>query len=437
MSQYEIPRRRVRSSASQAVAVATTSFDDIVDHENLLAVFQDLRANGGRAAGIDGLTYDDYGPREAAAAFRDLTRKIKDGTYRAKPFRTVLIPKRSLSADQSGERREISIATVMDRCVSTAVHRALTPIFDTMFLDSIYGFRSGRGVWQLLLHIEREIQRTGRTILYQDDVRHAFPSVRLDRLFRHLSNHVSDPRLLSLIERMFRFERGTREIGLPQGDAFAPTGLNVELHYDLDILVRQEPNLGQVRYADNLIGPAGSPSEAERSLDISERHLAAAGLQLKRVPDRITDLTKRTASVLGYAVRWDGSQLRISIPDQSWEYLRGKLEDGLRSPTPHHTARLATRGWIMAYGPAFGPAAAHYEASRIVNLCTKFHLEAPTRHEIHQWIEEAKERWVRVRGGGVGCASPRPPFFDDADQLLVDELVDNPLSIPPWIGKDV
>lgn len=439
MSQLEVHRRRrPRSSCAQQIVEATTELRAMVHHENLLAVFRRLKSVGGRAPGSDRRTYDDYGAGEIAAALREVSRQVLEGTYCARPFRHVRIPKRSLSAGQDGGYRELSIATVLDRCVSTAVHRALTPILDRTFLDSSYGFRSGRGVWQLLLQIERDIRTTGHTILFQDDVRDAFPSVRLERLFQLLSNHISDPQLVSLIERMFRFERGKNEIGLPQGDAFAPTALNLTLHYALDILVFQEPHLGWYRYADNLIGLAASLSEAAHSLATLEGHLAAAGFYLKHVPDSMVDLSKRTASVLGYAIRWKDGQLKVSFPDQAWAYLAQSLEDGLRSPTPDETARLTTRGWILAYGPAFGNAAARYEAPRIVNILSQLDLETPTRHEILQWINEAKGRWARVKGEGMECASPRPPFdFDDADQLLVNLRVDNLSPTPPWIGEDV
>ena len=51
-------------------------FARIVDHENLLLAFDKLRAEGGAAPGIDGLTYDDFSRAEIAAVLRMVAPQV-------------------------------------------------------------------------------------------------------------------------------------------------------------------------------------------------------------------------------------------------------------------------------------------------------------------------------------------------------------------------
>lgn len=437
MSQLELfRRRRSRVTCRRKIERAVRSVDDVIHHENLLAVFKDLKASGGRAPGVDRMTYDDYSDRTIAAAMRDLSRQISNGEYTPQRFRIVRIPKRCLSTGENTGYRELSIATVLDRCVSAAVHRALTPLIDESFRARSFGFRPSVGVWQLLAQIEADIRRTGKTILAQDDVRNAFPSVPLEPLFSRLDPLVSDDRLLDLIKRMFRYEEGKKSIGIPQGDAFAPTALNLMLHHDHDIPASREPKLDWYRYADNLVRLHASPSDAETSLDVMKDHLQETGFQLKHVPDRITDLSKKAVTLLGYRIRWKEDHLEVSFPDLAWNFLAQKLEDVVRSPAPHTSASLTVSGWIRAYGPAFGPAVEKHEAKRILNICSRLELEAPAYDLILEWINQSKERFARVKGGGeVARAAPRHPLkLSDSDQFLFDARVGDP-SLAPFDGN--
>ena len=86
-------RRQGRQSVYQPAPGQQPDFTRIIDHENLLVVYDKLRAEGGAAPGIDNLTYSDFSRAEIAAALRVVSQAIVEHRYRPYPTRPVLTPK--------------------------------------------------------------------------------------------------------------------------------------------------------------------------------------------------------------------------------------------------------------------------------------------------------------------------------------------------------
>ena len=107
-----------------------------VDIELLRGSYQNLKR--GAAAGVDGVTWQEYGDG-LEERLVDLHGRIHRGAYRAKPSRRVWIPK----AD--GRQRPLGIAALEDKIVQHAVGRVLNQIWEEDFLGFSYGFRPGRG----------------------------------------------------------------------------------------------------------------------------------------------------------------------------------------------------------------------------------------------------------------------------------------------------
>lgn len=88
------------------------------------------------AAGVDGVTWEDYG-EGLAGRLASLHVRIYRGAYRAQPSRRVWIPK------PDGRQRPLGIA-LEDKIVQHAVGPVLNQIWEEDFLGFSYGFREGR-----------------------------------------------------------------------------------------------------------------------------------------------------------------------------------------------------------------------------------------------------------------------------------------------------
>jgi retron-type reverse transcriptase len=74
--------------------------------------FRSLRKDA--SAGIDGVTYEQYGAH-AEENLRQLHQRLKEGKYQVQPLRRVYIPK------EDGKQRPISIPALEDKLVQKGV----------------------------------------------------------------------------------------------------------------------------------------------------------------------------------------------------------------------------------------------------------------------------------------------------------------------------
>src|SRR5918912_2023488 len=93
---------RVRQVARKDRDVRFTALLHHVSVDRLRDAYRAVRP--GAAAGVDGVTWDEYG-RDLEANLRDLHARVHRGAYRARPTRRVFIPSRTGGCGRSGSPR--------------------------------------------------------------------------------------------------------------------------------------------------------------------------------------------------------------------------------------------------------------------------------------------------------------------------------------------
>jgi RNA-directed DNA polymerase len=264
-----------------------------------------VRANKG-AAGIDRQTIADVEQYGIAKLLGELAADLKDGSYRPLAARRVFIAKPGSLTEQ----RPLSIPTVRDRVVQSALKTVIEPIFEADMLECSYGFRPRRSQHDALQVLIDEAW-DGRRWVAESDVSNCFGAIPHDGLMSAIEERISDRHVLKLLRAMLRsgvMEDGvvTREVtGTPQGGVISPCLCNVYLHR----LDRQWEDRGHgvlVRFADDLLAMCRTRVEAEAALAALRLILAELGLELKDAKTRIVHLEEGGEGVdfLGFHHRW-------------------------------------------------------------------------------------------------------------------------------------
>ena len=249
--------------------------DKVYRAETLKEAWQKVAANGG-AAGVDGQSVKRFAA-QAEMYLKELSVALERGTYRAMAVRRVEISK------GGGKHRPLGIPVVKDRIVQTALKFVLEPIFEREFLGMSYGFRPGRGCKDALREVEGWLKE-GYTFVVDADLRSYFDTIPHARLMERVKEHVSDGRVIELIEAFLQqdiikdLERWTPSGGTPQGAVVSPLLANIYLHA-LDCQMKQK-GYRMVRYADDFVVLCRSAEQAQAALAEVKAWVEGNGLSL-------------------------------------------------------------------------------------------------------------------------------------------------------------
>jgi group II intron reverse transcriptase/maturase len=284
----ELQRTLYRAAKAEPGRRFHALYDKLLRRDVLERAWGQVRANRG-AAGIDRVTLAAVEQHGVDRLLDELAADLKDGSYRPLPARRVFIPKPG-----TVERRPLSIPTVRDRIVQTALKMVIEPIFEADFEPCSFGFRPRRAAHDALQVLIDEAAR-GRRWVVETDIANCFEAIPHDRLMQAIEERIVDRQILKLLRVLLRagvMEEGTvrRSVsGTPQGGVVSPLLCNVYLHrLDRDWQTRGRGVL--VRYADDLVVMCRTETEAQRALAALRTLLSELGLEPKQAKTRIVHL---------------------------------------------------------------------------------------------------------------------------------------------------
>lgn len=289
---------RVRQAAKRDRRLRFTALLHHVTVDLLRSSYLSLKRQA--AAGVDGVTWEEYG-RDLEARLSDLHGRIHRGAYRAKPSRRVWIPK----AD--GRQRPLGIAALEDKVVQHAVGTVLNQIWEEDFLGFSYGFRPGRSQHDALDALYVGITQKKVNWILDLDVKSFFDKVGHDWMIQFVEHRIGDRRIVRLIQKWLKagvMEDGRwfeTEEGTPQGSVISPTLANLYLHHVLDVWTEvwlkkvARGDVIIVRYADDAVLGFQYREDAEQFLEQLQERLTKFGLELHPDKTRLIEFGRYAA----------------------------------------------------------------------------------------------------------------------------------------------
>lgn len=233
--------------------------EKILSEENLQKAIRKVKKNKG-APGVDKMTVQEV--EEWFNQYKEeLISKILNKQYKPMSVKRVYIPK------PNGKQRPLGIPTVVDRVIQQAMLQVLSEIYEPIFSDHSYGFRSNRSAHMAMEEVLGYLN-DGYEWIVDLDIEKFFDTVNHDKLISILRERVNDSRTLHLIRAYLQagvLDKGlvrSSTIGTPQGGPISVILSNIYLDkFDKELESR---NLRFARYADDCIIFVKSEMSANR-----------------------------------------------------------------------------------------------------------------------------------------------------------------------------
>lgn len=257
----------------------------VTSQDALRRAWEKVVANRGSAGG-DGVNLGAF-RADLFANLMQLRAELLGGTYRTGPFRKVSIPKKKPGY------RILTIPSIRDRVVHTAIATALNPILEAVFEECSFAYRPNRGVVHAVQRIEHWRKRGYDTVIEADIVSY-FDNVDQEVLQDKLTDVISplpgSAPLLALIAKILTDQAkalGTPGQGLVQGSPLSPLLANLYLDALDEEIESQGVKL--IRFADDFVILCKSERKARKVLQHCVNILGEHNLRLHEEGTRIVN----------------------------------------------------------------------------------------------------------------------------------------------------
>jgi group II intron reverse transcriptase/maturase len=255
-----------------------------VNAETLKAKHREMPKD--KASGIDKMTWEEY-DKNLDENIEALLARMKQFSYRPQPARRVYIPK------ANGKLRPLGIPCYEDKLVAAVMADKLNEVYESIFLDTSYGFRPNKSCHDAVRELNRQIGSCKVNYVLEADIKGFFDNVDQKQLMEFIAHDIDDKNFSRYIARFLKSgimedgEYHESDKGTAQGSPISPILANVYLHYTLDLwfayLKNHEKFRGEayiIRYADDFVMLFQYKSDAEKMYRALPKRMAKFGLEL-------------------------------------------------------------------------------------------------------------------------------------------------------------
>lgn len=214
-----------------------------------------------------------------------LRRNLANRSYRHSAYKAFKI--------NDPKPRDIHKASVKDRLLHRAVHRALYPFFDRTFISDSFSCRLRKGTHEAINRFRKFVYRATRNHtktawILKCDIKKFFASVDQPILLSVLATYIPDKNILALLtEIVSSFFSKEKGIGLPLGNLTSQLLVNVYMNeFDQFIKHRLKAEY-YIRYADDFVIFSRDRSWLE-ALSLRITDFLWQRLKLRLHPDKIS-----------------------------------------------------------------------------------------------------------------------------------------------------
>lgn len=386
-----------------------TSLIHLINKESIIECHKEMPKK--KAAGVDGITKDDY-EKNLETNVEDLINRMKKQAYKPQPARRVYIPKPG-----TDKQRPLGIPAYEDKLVQAALAKILNAIYEQDFLECSFGFRPNRGCHDALKVLDKIVNKREINYVVDLDIKAFFDNVDHEWLKKFLQHRIADTNLLRLISRFLRagiIEAGIKHDtpeGTPQGGCCSPILANVYLHYALDlwfekvIRKRCKGKAYMVRYADDGVFCFEYEEEAREFYKQVIERLAKFKLEISKEKTRIISLGKEN-----HDDDDDGNKPNRDKESHSFDFLgfthyMGEDKTGAKrikrktSKKKFRESLLRVKVWIKTN--RIMPIKGFMKTlnSKLYGYC-RYYGVTDNRYEVNKFIDEVKRllyKWLNKR----------------------------------------
>lgn len=251
-------------------------YTKIIDLQKMDAGLQKVVRNK-PAAGADGITYDMFWDNKKEY-LKQMKLELSEHRYRPVPIKLVSIYK--------GEKeRKVALYSMRDKVLQQSIAAELQKIYEPLFSEGTYAYRSGRSAMQAIGSIEENMCRMKEGWVLKMDIQSFFDTISAEKLRQELKRVIKEEDVVELIMEQAQAEslQSDGEIvkktrGIWQGSGIAPVLSNIYLKdYDYEMKRR---SAFFARYSDDILAIAGSREAASELLRFTIVYMQGKELSL-------------------------------------------------------------------------------------------------------------------------------------------------------------
>lgn len=270
------------------------------------------------APGADGVTYDMFLANKKEY-LKQLKLELSEHRYHPLPVKLVNLYK--------GEKeRQIALYSMRDKVLQQSIAAELQKIYEPLFSQGTYAYRSGRSALQAIGYIEEHMKRHREGWILKADIRSFFDSIPADRLQQELRKQIREDDVLEIIMENAQAaslqadgEIVKKPAGIWQGSGIAPILSNIYLKdFDYEMIKKAA---FYIRYSDDILAVTGSKEEASELMRFMTVYMEERGLCLNEQKSVLVPVDSGV-DFLGYHFTKEGK----SVPVKAELNLQERLE---------------------------------------------------------------------------------------------------------------